>query len=74
MRPDGGDLERISAWIGAGDVRPVIERSYPLADAAAAHRRSESRRVRGKLVLIVDEKLAAEKAESTLHKANRPVG
>jgi NADPH:quinone reductase-like Zn-dependent oxidoreductase len=36
----------------------VIERSYPLADTAAAHRRSESRRVRGKLVLVADERLA----------------
>jgi NADPH:quinone reductase-like Zn-dependent oxidoreductase len=74
VRPDGGDLERIGAWISSGEVRPVIDRSYPLADAVEAHRYSESRRARGKLVLLVDEKLAAEKAESTLHKANRPVG
>ena len=74
VRPDGGDLERMGAWISSGEVRPVIDRSYPLADAVEAHRYSESRRARGKLVLLVDEKLAAEKAESTLHKANRPVG
>ena len=59
VRPDGPDLEKVGAWIEAGEVRPVIERSYPLADAAEAHRRSESRRSRGKLVLVVDEKLAA---------------
>ena len=52
----------------------MIDRSYPLADAVEAHRYSESRRARGKLVLLVDEKLAVEKAESTLHKANGPVG
>ena len=74
VRPDGGDLERIGAWISSGEVRPVIDRLYPLADAATAHRYSESRRARGKLVLVVDEKLAAEKAGSTLNKANRPMG
>jgi NADPH2:quinone reductase len=35
----------------AGMVRPVVERSYPLADAAAAHKRLESNAVFGKLVL-----------------------
>ena len=59
VRPDGADLEKIGAWIEAGEVRPVIDRSYPLADATEAHRRSEGRRVRGKLVLVVDERLAA---------------
>jgi NADPH:quinone reductase-like Zn-dependent oxidoreductase len=59
VRPDGADLEKIGAWISAGEVTPVIERSYPLADAVEAHRRSESRRARGKLILVVDEELAA---------------
>ncbi len=59
VRSDGADLEKLGAWIEAGEVRPVIERSYPLADAAEAHRRSESRRSRGKLVLVVDEEPAA---------------
>ncbi len=74
VRPSGSDLERIGAWNSAGEVKPVIDRTYPLADAEAAHRLSESRRARGKIVLVVDEKLAAEKAESALHKANRPMG
>jgi len=34
-----------------GIVRPVVERSYPLAEAAEAHRRLESNEVFGKLVL-----------------------
>jgi NADPH:quinone reductase-like Zn-dependent oxidoreductase len=59
VRPDGADLEKIGAWIEAGEVRPVIERAYPLSDAAEARRRSESRRSRGKLVLVADEELAA---------------
>jgi NADPH:quinone reductase-like Zn-dependent oxidoreductase len=74
VRPDGGDLDRIGAWISSGEVWPVIDRSYPLADAVEAHLYSESRRARGKIVLVVDEKLAAKKAESALHKANRPMG
>ena len=57
------DGKRISSflvrdWIVSGAVRPIIERSYPLTRAAAAHRHSESRRARGKLVLVVDERLA----------------
>jgi len=64
VRPSGADLETIGAWISAGKVRPVIDRTYPLSDAATAHRYSESRRVRGKLVLVVDEQLAAASAES----------
>ena len=58
VRPDGGDLEKIGAWIGAGEVRLVIDRSYPLAEAAEAHRYSETRRARGKLVLVVDGRRA----------------
>ena len=38
-----------------GIVRPLVERSYPLADAAEAHRRLESDAVFGKLVLRCDE-------------------
>lgn len=62
VRPSGADLELLGDWIAAGRVRPVIERRYPLAEAVAAHRHSESRRARGKLVLIVDERLAASRA------------
>lgn len=54
VRPDGVGLERIAGWIAAGAVRPVVERTYPLADAADAHRRSETGRARGKLVLLID--------------------
>ena len=65
VRPDGGDLERVGAWISTGEITPVIERSYPLADAAEAHRLSESRRARGKIVLILDERLANERPGSS---------
>jgi NADPH2:quinone reductase len=42
----------VLSWIDAGKLRLRIDRSYPLADAAAAHRDLESRRTAGKLLLI----------------------
>lgn len=39
-------------WVGAGRLRVRIERSYPLAEAAQAHRDLESRQTSGKLLLI----------------------
>jgi NADPH:quinone reductase len=44
-----GDLLQ---WIDAGKLRLRIERTYPLSEAAAAHRDLESRRTAGKLLLI----------------------
>ncbi len=54
VQPSGSDLETITGWINAGQVRPVIDQVYPLAEAAAAQRYSETQRARGKLVLVVD--------------------
>jgi NADPH2:quinone reductase len=39
--------------IAAGKLRLRIDRTYPLADAASAHRDLESRKTAGKLVLTV---------------------
>jgi NADPH2:quinone reductase len=41
--------------IDAGKLRVRIERTYPLADAAAAHRDLESRKTAGKLVLVIGQ-------------------
>jgi len=38
--------------VTAGRVRPVMDRTFPLKDAAAAHRRMESGELIGKMVLI----------------------
>lgn len=62
VKPSGADLETMAAWISAGSIRPVVEHSYPIQDAAQAHRRSETKRTRGKLVLVVDEALATRRA------------
>jgi len=53
-KPRGSDLERITGWIEAGELRPVIERRYALAQAAEAWRRSREGHVGGKLVILVD--------------------
>ena len=48
------DVER-HVWplLAAGQVAPVIDRTYPLAEAAEAHRRLESSQHIGKIVLTV---------------------
>jgi len=53
VRPDGAELTRIAELIDAGKVQvlPVVE--MRLDQAAEAHRESEARHVRGKIVLKV---------------------
>ncbi|NJM07261.1 NAD(P)-dependent alcohol dehydrogenase [Candidatus Gracilibacteria bacterium] len=58
VRPDSGDLDQLRRWIDAGTVHTLIDRCYPLADAAVAQQHSASGRARGKLVLLVDPVLA----------------
>ena len=50
---DRAHLERIVALVAAGAVRVPETRIYPLSEAAAAHRVSEGRHLRGKLVFKV---------------------
>jgi NADPH2:quinone reductase len=40
-------------WLASGKLRLMIDRTYPLAEAAAAHRDLESRKTAGKLLLTV---------------------
>jgi NADPH:quinone reductase-like Zn-dependent oxidoreductase len=53
VQRDRPHLERIVALVTAGAIRPPEITRYPLAEAAAAHRVSEARHLRGKLVLQV---------------------
>jgi NADPH:quinone reductase-like Zn-dependent oxidoreductase len=46
------DLELLRSWVEAGTLKPVVDRTYPLAEAADAHTYLETRRARGKVVLI----------------------
>lgn len=45
--------DRVWPLIEAGKVRPVIDRTFPLAEAAAAHRLMESSRHIGKILLVI---------------------
>jgi NADPH:quinone reductase-like Zn-dependent oxidoreductase len=57
LRPSVGrdrpHLQRIVELVSRGAVRPPQVTRYKLSDAAAAHRLSESRHFRGKLVFVV---------------------
>jgi NADPH:quinone reductase-like Zn-dependent oxidoreductase len=53
------DLIVLTEMIEAGQVRPVIDRRYPLSEAAEAMRYLYEGHARGKIVIIVDPKAAA---------------
>jgi NADPH:quinone reductase-like Zn-dependent oxidoreductase len=55
VKPRGGDLEKITALIEAGKIRPVIQQVFPLEQIAEAHRLSETGHVRGKIVMSVGD-------------------
>lgn len=42
----------VFSWIGSGKLKLLIEKTYPLTDAAEAHRDLEGRKTVGKLLLI----------------------
>lgn len=50
--PDAKRLTELAAMVARGQVRPVIERTYPLAEAAAAMRHVELVHTRGKVVIL----------------------
>jgi len=49
------DLPFLMGLIEAGAVTPIIDRTYPLNEAADAMRYLETGRVRGKVVIRVDQ-------------------
>jgi NADPH:quinone reductase-like Zn-dependent oxidoreductase len=56
----GSRLIRLAPWFDDGLMSVNVEARYYYEDAADAHRRVEQGHTRGKIVLIVDEDLAAE--------------
>lgn len=53
MRPDGAQLAELARWIEAGQLRPILHRTFPLADFREAFRELETGRARGKIVLTM---------------------
>jgi NADPH:quinone reductase-like Zn-dependent oxidoreductase len=53
VRPDAAQLAQIAALLEHGALKPEIDTVYPLRDAALAHDKSETRHLRGRLVLQV---------------------
>lgn len=54
VKPNGAHLATLGHLIDTGQLRPFLEEVYPLDRIAEAHRRSETGRVRGKLVIRVE--------------------
>jgi NADPH:quinone reductase-like Zn-dependent oxidoreductase len=52
-RENGTDLGILSDMVAAGELRPVIDRTFPLAEAADALRYLEAGHARGKVVIAV---------------------
>jgi NADPH:quinone reductase-like Zn-dependent oxidoreductase len=52
-QPNGQNLTELKTLIEADKIRSIIDSTYPLSDAIAAHRRSESHRAKGKVVIAV---------------------
>jgi NADPH:quinone reductase-like Zn-dependent oxidoreductase len=53
VAPDAATLAVIARLIDSGDVHVHVDRVFPLAEAAAAHRALEGGHTRGKLVLQI---------------------
>ena len=53
-QPRGTDLALLAEWLEAGKLKPLIDRTFPLAEIAEAHRYSEEGHAVGKVVLVVD--------------------
>ncbi len=52
-KENGADLATLAGMIASGQVRPVIDRTYPLADTAGALRYLETGHARGKVVIAI---------------------
>ena len=53
LPPDAAQLADLAARVAAGTLTPVVDRTFPLAEAAAAMTYLETEHARAKVVLTV---------------------
>ncbi|MED3079669.1 NADP-dependent oxidoreductase [Bacillus wiedmannii] len=53
MKPSGDQLRTIANYIGAGKIKPVIDRVFPFEDAQKAMEYSEAGRAKGKIIVKI---------------------
>ncbi len=53
--PNGKDLTELKEWLETGQVKPVVERIYPLCETPEAFRHLDKEHARGKVVITVSE-------------------
>jgi NADPH:quinone reductase-like Zn-dependent oxidoreductase len=54
VKPDADHLRSIGKLIEDGILNPIVSHRFPLTEVSAAHKQSETRRTRGKIVLEMD--------------------
>jgi NADPH:quinone reductase-like Zn-dependent oxidoreductase len=55
VEPDHEGMRELSRLIAGGELRPHVSKTFPLEEAAAAHRAMEAGRALGRIVLTVAE-------------------
>ncbi|NIM19191.1 MAG: zinc-binding dehydrogenase [Candidatus Latescibacteria bacterium] len=55
VRPESNQLSELSKLVDAGQIKPVIDRVFPLKDARKAHEHIQEGHTRGKIVLRISE-------------------
>ena len=53
VRPDGETLQRVLDRVAAGEIRAVVDKIFPLRDAAKAHEYLERGHAKGKVILEI---------------------
>ncbi|EHO49882.1 hypothetical protein HMPREF9104_02370 [Lentilactobacillus kisonensis F0435] len=58
MKPSGRQLTELTSLIEQTKLRPVIDRTFSLAEIQAAFKYSQSHRAKGKIIIKIDDSVA----------------